>query len=365
VLAALAETRLLLGEALDLEETFDLARPAPNQAEAFDVAPERPVEPSARGITDAFELDLALIDAERPAVAHTPASAISTVDDGLDDTSDLAALLALAAGPPEPEIEPVELDDDDSLSEALDAAVLSMPEEARAAGARGAQPAAVAGLELLPMDEDEAPFPASVPAARSERAAPAMVSQIVFDELDADPSDTEPVVLTPGVDLGEPRGSRPAAHGGARGARLAAVDAVVQLSEAAGPPARPADCAGCCDDCWDAERPSRPAHSSRLCTCAGGEVASTAVNVSRILYVWLAPSGTTHESPCSSSTICPSMCSSAGRRSRSRPSRTRAWWAPRPHRAPRSPTGACPCACRRRGTSAPSRRAASAANRPS
>jgi hypothetical protein len=65
-----------------------------------------------------------------------------------------------------------------------------------------------------------------------------MVSQIVFDELDADPSDTEPVVLTPGVDLSAPRGSPPAAPGGARGARLAAVDAVVQLSAAAAPPAQ-------------------------------------------------------------------------------------------------------------------------------
>ena len=86
--------------------------------------------------------------------------------------------------------------------------------------------------------DDDVPFPASAPAPRPERVAPAKVSQIVFDELDADPLDAEPVVLTPGVDLSEPRSSRPSAQSGGRGTRLAAVDAVVQLSAAASPPAR-------------------------------------------------------------------------------------------------------------------------------
>jgi hypothetical protein len=275
VLAALAETRLLLGhgpaagtpeppaatlgapthdDALGFELPF--AAPAARMAapaectvtidaldldETFDVAPPRSAEPAAPSTVNALELDLAPTDVERP--AHVPAPAIAA-DAGSDDAPDLAALLALAAAPPEPDLEPVELDGDDSLSAALDAAVLSLPDMPRdtpaaaAGGPSAASTAALAGLQLMPMDEDEAPFPASVPAPRSERAASAMVSQIVFDELDADPSDTEPVVLTPGVDLSAPRGSRPAAPGGARGARLAAVDAVVQLSAAAAPPAQ-------------------------------------------------------------------------------------------------------------------------------
>ena len=95
---------------------------------------------------------------------------------------------------------------------------------------------ALAGLELMPIDD--APFPASAPTAKTERTVAPVVSQIVFDELDADPLDAQPVVLTPGVDLTERRGSRPAASSGGRGARLAAVDAVVELSAAASPPAR-------------------------------------------------------------------------------------------------------------------------------
>ena len=53
------------------------------------------------------------------------------------------------------------------------------------------------------------------------------------------------------------------------------------------------------------------ASSSRPCAWAGGDVASTAVKRSRILYECLAPRGTTHELPGSSSTVCPSTRSSA------------------------------------------------------
>ena len=204
--------------------------------------------PSAARETGTFTPDVTLADLDPPAVAPTWGATETATDPGTDDDApDLAALLALAAGPSEPELEPVELDDD-SLSEAFDAAVRSVPDGssgtmATAAAAPSAATSAtsaasaLAGLELMPMDDD-VPFPVSAPAPRSERVAPTAVSQIVFDELDADPLDAEPVVLTPGVDLSEPRGTRPSAQSGGRGARLAAVDAVVQLSAAASPPPR-------------------------------------------------------------------------------------------------------------------------------
>ena len=273
VLAALAETRMLLGDApraddasapapaapttafghhdddeLGLElpvatppATIERAREAAPMLDALDLADafEAAAPASVQPHVDGFALDLELAEGA-PSATAAPESDL----DG-DDAPDLAALLALAAGPPEPELEPVELDGDDSLTDALDAAVLSVPDDriappaAQAAAiATGAPPAALAGLELMSMDDDDAPFPASTAVPTAERAAPARPSQIVFDELDADPYGEEPVVLTPGVDLTQPRDARPSAQGGGRGARLAAVDAVVQLSEAASPPAR-------------------------------------------------------------------------------------------------------------------------------
>ena len=292
VLAALAETRMLLGDAAALDDApvpaplafmdadahddaLDLEQPVAEPAvaierpretastlDAFDLADAFGAEPAmlappdsapralstdepasapaSAGIDD-LAFDLQLADVEPPAKA----SSETATDD--DDTADLAALLALAAGPPEPELEPVELDADDSLTDALDAAVLSVPDDASEPHAAAATPiaaaapqlsSALAGLELMAMDDDDAPFPASASAATAERMAPAKVSPIVFDELDADPYDDQPVVLTPGVDLTQPRDARPSAQGGGRGARLAAVDAVVQLTEAASPPAR-------------------------------------------------------------------------------------------------------------------------------
>ncbi len=230
-------------DTLDLADAFDAvpmtdapSDPAPPatciDGPALDLAP--------RTVQD-FTLDLELAEVGAPAAAPADAEA-----DG-DDAPDLAALLALAAGPPEPELEPLELDDDDSLTDALDAAVLSMPDDAIEVHAAAAAPvasgtppapAALAGLELMSMDDEDAPFPASTPVSTAERAAPSKVSQIVFDELDADPYGEEPVLLTPGVDFAQPRDARPSAQGGGRGARLAAVDAVVQLTEAASPPAR-------------------------------------------------------------------------------------------------------------------------------
>src|SRR5690606_10650065 len=51
--------------------------------------------------------------------------------------------------------------------------------------------------------------------------------------------------------------------------------------------------------------------SSRPCTWAGGEVASMAVNVSRMRYECSAPLGTTQLSPGWRSSFWPSRCSSA------------------------------------------------------
>jgi hypothetical protein len=147
------------------------------------------------------------------------------------DGPDLDALLALAAGPPEPEPPVVELDAADSMAEALDAAIEWTPTPARDLPAVVAEPAEL-DVALA--------APAATPVAPETSAAPTTAVAAAADA-EEDDLDAEPELLTPGVDFAdlrdlhdlEPAAARARSAGGGtgRGQRLAAVDAIVELTE--------------------------------------------------------------------------------------------------------------------------------------
>ncbi|MGZ8471499.1 MAG: tetratricopeptide repeat protein [Gemmatirosa sp.] len=231
VLAALDETAALVGVAPDdapLPDALVADAPATialldDDAEPFvDTTDDAQVATRVEARDAAPLLDLPMLAEDATA---SDAEATAGVDESIDaawrptpvfdaeplevDGPDLDALLALAAGPPEPEPPTVELDGGDSLADALDAAIEWAP---------------TAEATAAPADAIAASPHASVDAPDDE------------DDLDA-----EPELLTPGVDLadlqdvqlvpsttGRARGADP---GAGRGQRLAAIEAIVELTE--------------------------------------------------------------------------------------------------------------------------------------
>jgi tetratricopeptide (TPR) repeat protein len=237
-------------------------------AGAFDATPpDDPFEPlpsSTAPSADAFALDVALLEIE----ASTDASATAEtgpVDESVDadwrptpvfdaeplesEGPDLDALLALAAGPPEPEPPTVELDAGDSMADALDAAIEWVP--APAGGAEAVveeQPASIGAAAVIETPDDRALAPGSEPAPSDDEpewivVAPpvARASETAADPDADDDLDAEPELLTPGVDFADLRDlqdlepaaarARGASGGAGRGQRLAAIDAIVEMTE--------------------------------------------------------------------------------------------------------------------------------------
>ena len=275
--SALDETRALLAldegasAASDASPTEPAAPLAlldlddPPRATAHDTRPE----PDAAGERDALDLPPAW-DA-----SHTDRA----VDERDDEIADLATLLALAGGAPEPEIEPMELDGGDSLDDALDAAVHWSDAEPEAIESYVVPPDAHPQRTFDATDADDGPVPDELfartlqaPNGSGTRRTPSSGAHTAgLPMLDEEPASATPmpsvgagahhtsghdpddegtahadaqddaiVVLTPGVDLTDDapgdRVGRRAASGPA--GRLAAIDAIVDLTERGAAPKR-------------------------------------------------------------------------------------------------------------------------------